>query len=66
MQTLVWHFCSCKSLSKIGKIQLRCLRIIHKDYLELKLIVKPSMEIKRLRSIALNIFKTINDYIQTL
>ena len=60
---LVWHFCSCKSSQKIEKIQLRCLRIIYNDYSSdyqtlLKLSQKPSMEIKRLRNLALEIFKT--------
>ena len=63
---LVWHFCSCKSSQKIEKIQLRCLRIIYNDYSSdyqtlLNLSQKPSMEIKRLRNLALEIFKTIND-----
>ena len=63
---LVWHFCSCKSSQKIGKIQIRCLRIIYNDYSSdyktlLKLSQKPSMEIKRLRNLTLEIFKTIND-----
>ena len=60
---LVWHFCSCKSSQKTEKIQLRCLRIISNDYFSdyqtlLKLSQKPSVEIKRLRKLALEIFKT--------
>ena len=48
------------------QIQLRCLGIIYNDYFSdyqtlLKLSQKPSMEIKRLRNLALEIFKTIND-----
>ena len=63
---LVLHFSSCKSSQKIEKIQLRCLRIIYNNYSSdyqtlLKLSQKPSMEIKRLRNLALEIFKTIND-----
>ena len=63
---LVWHFCSCKSSQKIEKIQLRCLRIIYNDYSSdyqtlLNRSQKPSMEIKRLRNLALEMFKTIND-----
>ena len=58
----VWVFCSCKSSQKIEKIQLRCLRIIYSDYSNdyqtlLKLSQKPSMEL----SLALEMFKTIND-----
>ena len=63
---LVWHFCSCKSSQKIEKIQFRGRRIIYNGYSSdyqtlLKLNQKPSMEIKRLRNLALEIFKTIND-----
>ena len=63
---LVWHFCSCKSSQKIEKIQLRCLRTSYDVYFShyqtlLKLSQKPSMEIKRLRNLGLEIFKTIND-----
>ena len=63
---LVWHFCSGKSSQKIAKIQLCCLRIIYNVYSSdyqtlLKLSQKPSMEIKRLRNLALEMFKMIND-----
>ena len=63
---LVWHFCSSKSSQKIEKIQLRYLRIICNDYSSdyqtlLKLSQKSLMEINRLRTLALEIFKTIND-----
>ena len=63
---LVWHFCSCKLSKKIERMQFRCLRIIYNDYSSdyqtlLKLNQKPSIEIKRLRNFALEIFKTIND-----
>ena len=55
-----------KSSQKIEKIQLRCLRIIYNDYSSdhqtlLNLRKKPSMEIKRLRNLALEILKTITD-----
>ena len=64
--SLVWHFCSCKSSQNIEKIQLRCLTIIYNDYFSdyqtlLKLRQKPTMEIKRPRNLALEIFETIND-----
>ena len=63
---LVWHFCLCKSSENIEKKKLRCLRNIYNDYSSnyqtlLKLSQKPSMEVKRLRNFALEIFKTIND-----
>ena len=57
---------ACKSSQKNEKIQFRCLRIICNDYSSdyqtlLNLSQKPSMEIKILRNLALEIFKTIND-----
>ena len=63
---LVWHFCSSKSLNKIEKIQERALRILYNDYSSnyetiLKQSSKSTMEVKRLRSLAIEIFKTIND-----
>ena len=63
---LVWHFYSCKLSQKIEKIQLCCLRIIYNDYSSdyqtlLNQSQKPSIEIKRLRNLALEIFKTIHD-----
>ena len=62
---LVWHFCSSKLLKKIEKIQERTLRIPYNDsnsdYNQiLNKSSKTSMEIKRLRKLALEIFKTLN------
>ena len=59
-------FLFMKSSQKIEKIQLCCLRIIYNDYSSdyqtlLKLSQKPSMEIKRLRNLTLEIFRTIKD-----
>ena len=63
---LVWHFSSCKSTAKIEKIHKRCLRMILKDNTSdyqalLEKSKKPSMEIKRLRNLATEIFKTVNN-----
>ena len=63
---LVWHFCSSKSLYKIEKIQERALRLLHNDfasnYAELfKKSGRATMEIKRLRCLALEIFKVVNN-----
>ena len=63
---LVWNFCLSKSLNKIEKIQERALRLLHNnftsDYSELlNKSGKPSMEVKRLRTLALEIFKTLNN-----
>ena len=62
---LVWHFCSSKSLTKIEKIQGRALRLLHNDFTSdyselLNRSGKPSMEVTRLRTLALEIFKTLN------
>ena len=59
----VWHYCSSKSLKKIEKIQDRALRILYNDSPSdnnqlLNKSSKASMEVKRLRNLALEIFKT--------
>ena len=63
---LVWHFSSCESIRKIEKIQKRCLRIILNDYeSDYETLLcnsnKPTMEIQRLRTLAVEIFKTLNE-----
>ena len=63
---LVWHFCSCESSQKIEKIQKRCLRLELDDYESdhgnlIKKNGTPTMEIKSLRTLANEIFKTINN-----
>ena len=63
---LLWHFSSCKSTAKIERIHKRCLRILLNDNLSdyNTLLIKsgkPSMEIKRLRILATEVFKTINN-----
>ena len=63
---LVWHFYSSKSLKKIEKIQERTLRILYNDSTSdynqlLNKSSKASMEVKRLRKLALEIFKTLNN-----
>ena len=59
-------FGSYKSLYKIEKIQERALRLLHNDFASdyaelLKKSGKATMEIKRLRCLALEIFKTVNN-----
>ena len=63
---LVWHFCSKKSLYKIESIQKRALRFLFNDYESsydtlLKKSEKCTMEVKRLRTMTLEIFKTLHD-----
>ena len=62
----VWHFSTKKSTKKIEKIQEHCLKLLYNSTTETydDLLVKTlqsSMEIKRLRTLATEIFKTIND-----
>ena len=62
---LVWHFSFCESIRKIEKIQKRCLRIILNDYeSDYETLLcnsnKPTTEIRRLRTLAVETFKTLN------
>ena len=59
---LTWHFCSKPSQNKIEKIQYRSLKMLtndyNSDYKDLLEITKTStMEIKRLRTLALEVLK---------
>ena len=61
-----WHFCSKNSLSKIENIQKRALRFPLNDYeSDYKTLLKKSnkctMEARRLRTLAIETFKTLND-----
>ena len=63
---LVWYSCSCKSSSKIEQIQKRCLRIILNNNesgyeILLEKSSKKTMNIKRIRNLTTEIFKTINN-----
>ena len=63
---LVWHFSSCKALRKIENIHKRCLRMIHNDYDSdyetlLKISGTSTMQIKRIKQLATEIFKTVNN-----
>ena len=53
-------------MNKLGRIQYRALRFLHNDYdydynTLLKKSDKFSMEVRRLRTMALGIFKSLND-----
>ena len=59
----VWHFSTCKLIRKIEKTQKCCLRIVLDDYdsdndILLRKSGKVTMEIKRLRVLAIETFKT--------
>ena len=61
---LVWHFSTCESNQKIEKKLKRCLRIVLDDYnsnyaVLLRKSGKVTMEIKQLRVLAIEIFKTV-------
>ena len=63
---LVWHFSSCESIRKIEKIQKRCLRIVSNDYESdyetlLRNSNKSTMEMRRLRILAVEIFEALNE-----
>ena len=60
---LVWHFSTCESIRKIEKIQKLCLGILlddyDSDYYDVLLRKrKVKLMIKRLRVLAIGIFKT--------
>ena len=59
-------FCSAKSVKKIEKIEERALRIFYNDFFSdyesiLNTFGKSTMEVKRLRTLALEVFKTVNN-----
>ena len=63
---LMWHFCSAKSVTKIQQIQTRALRILYNDFdSDCKTLLdksgKCAMEVKRLRTLGLEVFKTLNN-----
>ena len=63
---LVWNFSSFKSLKKVEDIQKRALRFLNDDnessYEELLIQTgKNSMNVNRLKSLCIEMFKTIND-----
>jgi hypothetical protein len=62
---LVWHFCGESNTKKLEKIQERALRFIYNDsdssyenLLEKSQL--PSLRLRRLRSMAIEVFKIIN------
>ena len=63
---LVWHFCSCESINKLEKIQERAFRLLLNDYESdydqlLAKANKPTLEIRRIKFLATEIFKTLNN-----
>ena len=63
---IVWMHCSTESMRKIERIQERAYRILHNDYTStyddlLHQINDTTMEVKRLRILAIEVFKTLNN-----
>ena len=63
---LVWMFSSAKSLNKVESLQKRALRFLYDNYDSsyesiLKISGKSTMNANRLRSLCIEIFKTLNN-----
>ena len=63
---LVWMFSSAKSLNKVESLQKRALRFLYDNYDSsyesiLKIAGKSTMNVNRLRSLCIEIFKTLNN-----
>ena len=64
--SLIWHFCNKNSQNKIERIQERCLKVLSNDYTSnyeelLENSKSVPMKMKRLRTIIIEIFKTLNN-----
>ena len=63
---LVWTFSSAKTLNKVESLQKRVLRVLYEDYVSsyeelLQKAGKGTMKVNRLRSLCIEIYKTINN-----
>ena len=63
---LVWMFSSAKSLNKVESLQKRALRFLYEDYFSsyeelLQKAGKETMKVNRLRSLCIEIYKSINN-----
>ena len=63
---VAWHFSTCKSIRKIEKTEKRCLRIVLDGYDSNYDVLprksgKVTIEITRLRVLAIEVFKTANN-----
>ena len=63
---LVWMFPSANSLNKVESLQRRALRFLYEDYVSsyeelLQKAGKVTMKVNRLRSLCIEIYKSIND-----
>lgn len=57
---LIWLFCPAKSKNKIELIRKRAIKFLNEED-KLSGIGSSSMEVRRLRTLALEIYKTVND-----
>ena len=62
---MAWHFCTEKNSKKIEKVQERALRFVYEDYNSsydnlLKKAKVPSLQIRIMRTMALETFKIMN------
>ena len=60
----VWHFCGALNALKLEKIQLRALRFVYDEYnMDYESLLQkanlPSLELSRIRHIAIEVFKAI-------
>ena len=67
---VIWHFCSAKHMQRIEQIQERALRFVYFDYTSTypQLLEKSSsctMEVKRLRAICIEVYKSKTILVQT-
>ena len=63
---LVWMFSSAKSLNKVESLQKRALRFLYEDYVSsyeelLQKARKETMKVNRVRSLCIEIYKSINN-----
>ena len=63
---MVWHFWSCKNTAKIERIHKRALKFMLNDFTSdyKTLMAKANtstLEVKRLRSMCIEVYKTAND-----
>ncbi|KAL4227059.1 hypothetical protein ACF0H5_015033 [Mactra antiquata] len=68
---LAWHFCSKSNTDKIEKVQERALRFVYDDYTSsyhflLNKINMPSLQVRRMRTIAIETFKILNNLAPTV
>ena len=63
--SLVWMFSSAKSLNKVESLQKRALRFLYEDVSSYEELLqkagKKTIKVKRLRSICIEIYKSINN-----